>query len=198
MGQLFGATDPAADAGWQHTHPRKGFFTDTSICIGCKACEVACKEWNHVPSEPDPQLLGASDDNTGGLGANTWRHVAFVEQDAERIDQARRSGRALVDLGMPSVGPPSGRGREGAAADGSAGGGGGSADDSAGTGSTADDYGGLHDAARLGPPVSTGVRGDGPVDTTPPDPPEFRRSEEHPSELQSRGHPLCRLLLEKK
>jgi formate dehydrogenase iron-sulfur subunit len=25
---------------------RYGFFTDTSLCIGCKACEVACKEWN--------------------------------------------------------------------------------------------------------------------------------------------------------
>ena len=23
-----------------------GFFTDTSVCIGCKACEVACKQWN--------------------------------------------------------------------------------------------------------------------------------------------------------
>jgi formate dehydrogenase iron-sulfur subunit len=23
---------------------RYGFFTDTTLCIGCKACEVACKE----------------------------------------------------------------------------------------------------------------------------------------------------------
>ena len=26
-----------------------GFFTDTTVCIGCKACEVACKEWNQLP-----------------------------------------------------------------------------------------------------------------------------------------------------
>ena len=26
--------------------PAMGFFTDTSLCIGCKACEVACKQWN--------------------------------------------------------------------------------------------------------------------------------------------------------
>ena len=47
--QLAGATDPARDAGWQEAPERKGFFTDTSICIGCKACEVACKEWNGIP-----------------------------------------------------------------------------------------------------------------------------------------------------
>ena len=58
---------------------RMGFFTDTSVCIGCKACEVACKEWNHVPSG-DLDLLGMSYDNTGGLGADSWRHVAFIEQ----------------------------------------------------------------------------------------------------------------------
>jgi formate dehydrogenase iron-sulfur subunit len=59
--------------------PRKGFFTDTSVCIGCKACEVACKEWNHVP--PSNQgFTGDSYDNTVDLGANTWRHVAFIEQ----------------------------------------------------------------------------------------------------------------------
>jgi len=56
-----------------------GFFTDTSVCIGCKACEVACKEWNHVP-EDGLEFTGESYDNTGSLGADTWRHVAFIEQ----------------------------------------------------------------------------------------------------------------------
>jgi formate dehydrogenase iron-sulfur subunit len=59
--------------------PRMGFFTDTSICIGCKACEVACKEWNLVPDD-GLHFSGESYDNTGSLGANTWRHVAFIEQ----------------------------------------------------------------------------------------------------------------------
>jgi formate dehydrogenase iron-sulfur subunit len=59
---------------------RVGFFTDTSVCIGCKACEVACKEWNLVP-EDGLVWTGESYDNTSALGANTWRHVAFVEQN---------------------------------------------------------------------------------------------------------------------
>ena len=59
--------------------PRVGFFTDTTLCIGCKACEVACKEWNDVP-DPIGSLLGLSYDNTGSLNANAWRHVAFIEQ----------------------------------------------------------------------------------------------------------------------
>jgi formate dehydrogenase iron-sulfur subunit len=56
-----------------------GFFTDTSVCIGCKACEVACKEWNLIP-EDGLVWTGESYDNTSTLGANTWRHVAFIEQ----------------------------------------------------------------------------------------------------------------------
>jgi formate dehydrogenase iron-sulfur subunit len=59
--------------------PRVGFFTDTSICIGCKACQVACKEWNHVPDD-GLNWTGKSYDNTEALGASTWRHVAFIEQ----------------------------------------------------------------------------------------------------------------------
>jgi formate dehydrogenase iron-sulfur subunit len=106
MPQLAGPTDPAADARWADVKPRKGFFTDTSICIGCKACEVACKEWNRNPRDGDLDLLESSYDNTGALGASTWRHVAFIEQDGERITEARATGRALVDLGMPQVGPP--------------------------------------------------------------------------------------------
>ena len=61
------------------TTERMGFFTDTSVCIGCKACEVACKEWNAIP-EDGLDLTGMSYDNTAGLGASTWRHVAFIEQ----------------------------------------------------------------------------------------------------------------------
>lgn len=96
----------ADDTHWGHPHPRRGFFTDTSICIGCKACEVACKEWNRNPVDSDYEILGSSYDNTGGLGADTWRHVAFIEQTQDRIEEARESGRALVNLGMPRVGPP--------------------------------------------------------------------------------------------
>jgi formate dehydrogenase iron-sulfur subunit len=82
---LFGPlADVAADAGHVAPPPRVGFFTDTSICIGCKACEVACKEWNGVPSD-GMGLLGTSYDNTGALGANAWRHVAFVEQRAPEV-----------------------------------------------------------------------------------------------------------------
>ncbi|MDQ3452071.1 MAG: 4Fe-4S dicluster domain-containing protein, partial [Actinomycetota bacterium] len=65
--------------GYDDGQPRMGFFTDTSVCIGCKACEVACKEWNGVPENPFA-WTGESYDNTSGLGANSWRHVAFIEQ----------------------------------------------------------------------------------------------------------------------
>jgi len=71
--------DPAAVAGYPDHPPRMGFFTDTSVCIGCKACEVACKEWNAVP-EDGIELTGMSYDNSVRLGASTWRHVAFIEQ----------------------------------------------------------------------------------------------------------------------
>jgi formate dehydrogenase iron-sulfur subunit len=71
--------DPAASAGYTDHPPRMGFFTDTSVCIGCKACEVACKEWNAVP-EDGLEFTGMSYDNTGSLNASTWRHVAFIEQ----------------------------------------------------------------------------------------------------------------------
>jgi len=87
--------DPAGDAGYAEHPPRVGFFTDTSVCIGCKACEVACKEWNMVPDDGF-NLLGMSFDNTGALGASTWRHVAFIEQPE----------REPVELGMPGFSRP--------------------------------------------------------------------------------------------
>ncbi|GCE06418.1 4Fe-4S dicluster domain-containing protein [Dictyobacter aurantiacus] len=63
--------------------PAMGFFTDTSLCIGCKACEVACKQWNQLPATT-PDWTGTSYDNTKQLGATTWRHVQFIEQIGRR------------------------------------------------------------------------------------------------------------------
>jgi formate dehydrogenase iron-sulfur subunit len=86
-----GGEDPAASSGYAGHPPRMGFFTDTSVCIGCKACEVACKEWNSVP-EDGIALTGMSYDNSVGLSADTWRHVAFIEQRkpvADGTDQFR-------------------------------------------------------------------------------------------------------------
>jgi formate dehydrogenase iron-sulfur subunit len=70
---------PTFGGGHAEPRPRMGFFTDTSVCIGCKACEVACKEWNLLPDEGFA-FSGHSYDNTVALGATTWRHVAFIEQ----------------------------------------------------------------------------------------------------------------------
>lgn len=165
-----------ADGHWHDTtHHRKGFFTDTSICIGCKACEVACKEWNRNPQDGTFELLGSSYDNTGSLGANTWRHVAFIEQDSERIGKARESGRKLVNLGMPSIRPRTDEsagaqpldGALGAAASGSSG--------------TAGDVNGLPST----PPLGIDLLAPGALepsdpeniaalDTTPPDTADFR------------------------
>ncbi|MGY1716258.1 4Fe-4S dicluster domain-containing protein [Geodermatophilus sp. SYSU D01106] len=100
--RLFGPVpDVTGQSGYETDHPaRVGFFTDTSVCIGCKACEVACKEWNTLPMDDSHGvrdvigLSGMSYDNTGQLGANSWRHVAFIEQSR------------AVDLPMPTFGRP--------------------------------------------------------------------------------------------
>src|SRR5258708_25819806 len=55
-----------------------GFFTDTSICIGCKACEVACKEWNQLQGNT-PKFLADSHDNTGQLDDQNSRHLKVID-----------------------------------------------------------------------------------------------------------------------
>ncbi|MGN6505207.1 MAG: 4Fe-4S dicluster domain-containing protein [Tepidisphaeraceae bacterium] len=72
-----------------------GFFTDTTLCIGCKACEVACKQWNQLPSD-GLKFTGNSYDNTGHVSATTWRHVAFKEKIAETDEAGVTSSRWLM------------------------------------------------------------------------------------------------------
>jgi formate dehydrogenase iron-sulfur subunit len=79
----------------------KGFFTDTSVCIGCKACEVACKEWNQLTGD-EPRFLADSFDNTGSLDAANWRHVKFIELDSH-LTEGTTAGNGQAWLMMSDV-----------------------------------------------------------------------------------------------
>jgi formate dehydrogenase iron-sulfur subunit len=100
--------DVSGDAGYAAHPQRVGFFTDTSVCIGCKACEVACKEWNGLP-DPDGDALtltGMSYDNTSELGANAWRHVAFIEQAVPVATALSRDDGGDLIISVPTeIGP---------------------------------------------------------------------------------------------
>ena len=77
--------------------PAMGFFTDTSLCIGCKACEVACKQWNQLPAIK-PEWTGTSYDNTQQLNAVNWRHVQFIEQIERRTPAQFRSVQNAINI----------------------------------------------------------------------------------------------------
>ena len=82
-----------------------GFYTDTTVCIGCKACEVACKQWNNLPAD-GLDWTGNSYDNTASLSATSWRHVKFVEQFPEGAAGSadRKSPLAVLPSGAPGEG----------------------------------------------------------------------------------------------
>ncbi|BDO41168.1 4Fe-4S dicluster domain-containing protein [Cellulomonas sp. NTE-D12] len=104
LGSFLRSDDPPHAGGYEDPAPRVGFFTDTSVCIGCKACEVACKEWNAIP-EDGLTFTGMSYDNSEHLGASTWRHVAFIEQQRPMgaPSAGGGAGTTTVDLGMPTM-----------------------------------------------------------------------------------------------
>jgi formate dehydrogenase iron-sulfur subunit len=80
-----------------------GFFTDATLCIGCKACEVACKQWNGLPAD-GLEWTGRSYDNTTSLSATTWRHVTFTEIATYRTQHANGDGQHAA-TNMTSAAP---------------------------------------------------------------------------------------------
>jgi formate dehydrogenase iron-sulfur subunit len=84
--------------------PATGFYTDTTLCIGCKACEVACKQWNQLPSDGF-QWTGNSYDNTGELSCSSWRHVKFIEQLAPNAPANGERTGARIPLNLASSAP---------------------------------------------------------------------------------------------
>ncbi len=84
--------------------PPTGFYTDTTVCIGCKACEVACKQWNQLPADGFA-FTANSYDNTGALTAESWRHVKFVEQFVPASDSPQRFALEVLPASDPPVVP---------------------------------------------------------------------------------------------
>jgi formate dehydrogenase iron-sulfur subunit len=88
-----------------------GFFTDTTVCIGCKACQVACHQWNDLPAEPGPNnglpvLSGNSYDNTGHLSDVNWRHVKFIEQFSPDPNRSEAAWLMMSDVCKHCVDAP--------------------------------------------------------------------------------------------
>jgi formate dehydrogenase iron-sulfur subunit len=85
-----------------------GFFTDTTVCIGCKACQVACHQWNDLPAAANglPVLSGNSYDNTGSLSDVNWRHVKFIEQFSPDPNRAEAAWLMMSDVCKHCVDAP--------------------------------------------------------------------------------------------
>ena len=94
-----------------------GFFTDTTVCIGCKACQVACHQWNALPSGTGPTmadgfrkslpvLSGNSYDNTGSFSDVNWRHVKFIEQFSTDLNRSEAAWLMMSDVCKHCVNAP--------------------------------------------------------------------------------------------
>jgi len=55
----------------------KSMLIDTSKCTACRACQVACKQWNQLPAE-DTEFTGTYE-NPPGFSPITWMKVTFNE-----------------------------------------------------------------------------------------------------------------------
>lgn len=52
-------------------------LVDVSKCTGCRACQVACKQWNQLP--PDQTRQRGTHQNPPDLSPTTWNLVRFTE-----------------------------------------------------------------------------------------------------------------------
>src|SRR6266478_6609653 len=89
-----------------------GFYNDTTVCIGCKACQVACHEWNDLPAQKGqgrrelPMLSGNSYDNTVSLSDVNWRHVKFIEQFSTDLNRSEAAWLMMSDVCKHCVNAP--------------------------------------------------------------------------------------------
>jgi len=59
---------------------------DPTSCIGCRGCQVACKQWNNLPGELTSWFQGKSYTNPAEVSADTWM---FLQMHEEKILQGK-------------------------------------------------------------------------------------------------------------
>lgn len=57
---------------------RKGMMITPELCIACRACQSACKQWNKLPG--DKTTNNGVYDNPPDLTANLYNQIRFIEQ----------------------------------------------------------------------------------------------------------------------
>ena len=56
----------------------KAFFIDTTVCTGCRGCQIACKQWNQLPATKTENW--GSFQNPKDLSFYTYKLVRFSEE----------------------------------------------------------------------------------------------------------------------
>ncbi|MBC8478096.1 4Fe-4S dicluster domain-containing protein, partial [bacterium] len=59
----------------------KALLIDSTLCMGCRGCQVACKEWNDLPAEPTTFFAGPGYQNPSDLSPSTWTLITYYESN---------------------------------------------------------------------------------------------------------------------
>ncbi len=63
---------------------KMAMLNDVSKCMACRACQIACKEWNELPAETTRNW--GSYENPPHLTAHTWTRVSFRETTGSEVE----------------------------------------------------------------------------------------------------------------
>ncbi len=79
---------------------RKGLLITPDICVGCRACQVACKEWNQLPATKTKN--NGTHENPPDLDGNNFNKIRFIEHaDQKGVKWLFVSQRCMHCVSLP-------------------------------------------------------------------------------------------------